>query len=329
VLRIVGAGGLLVSVSLALIQPWLNWRHVDPLRAAAHAAWDWGATAAPIGGGEDRPDGLVLDPAADAPTVAAAAMALLDEGRVDEVERLVLPRLSRLKPPLDRDRMDLIRARLLLARGGRSMESARILLLRLLPRGLAERDRMGEWLLQISLAKQDWSLAERDAQTVLKLNPRHLRANEVLGRALLKRSAPRLAAIHLRQTLGFATNAVLLTAFGEACLRDDQPEQAETVLREAIRQPDVAEDAYLLLARALAAQGRAEEVAACVSDTPESLRSPELLLLLAGILRADGRIQECRQVLDELNARRGRMTQPQLRELDTLARQAVSEDEPD
>ena len=324
-LRVVGAGGLVLTLALAVVQPVLNWELASPIRMHGYTVTD-GIGADTSGRELDQSDAFVISPEADAVALARSAMDLLDQGRVDEVVRIVLPRLARIKPALDRDRMDLLRARALLARGGRNLDSARILLLRLLPRRLPEQDRIGEWMLEVGLSKQDWSMVERDCQTILKVNPLHVRANEVLGRALLKRASLRMAVIHLSQTLTFVTNGPILTAMGEAYLGTDQEELAREALEAAIRQPDVSGDAYLLLAQVLVKQGQTEALIELVRDTPTAFRSPALYLVLAVQLQSSGQARACRQILDLMNTRREQMNVRQIRQLDELLRQTADAD---
>jgi hypothetical protein len=321
-LRAIGAGGLLLTLAVAVIQPGLNWDVVNPARLNEYTVNEGGGDE-PAGAGKARPTPVVVEASADAVTLAESAMLWLDQGRVGDVERIILPRLARMKPALNRDRMDLLRARILLARGGRNLDSARILLLRLLPRRLPEQTRIGEWMLEAGLAKQDWNILERDCMTILKLDPVHVRANEVLGQALLKRSSLRMAVIHLTQTLTFVTNGPILTAMGDAYLRTDQADLARTTLEAALRQPDVSGDAYLLLARVLVKQEHPDAVIDLIRNTPEAFRSAELDLLLATTLQTRGETQACRQILDQLNLRRGQLSVRQIRELDNLLRQTA------
>jgi hypothetical protein len=318
-LRVFGAGGFILAAAVAVIQPGLNWDVVNPVRMNEYTVRD-GSVTNPAGTGAARPEAFVFDASADAAAVAVSAMRLLDQGRAGEVERVILPHLARMRPALNRDRMDLLRARILLARGGRNLDSARILFLRLLPRGLPEQDRIGDWMLEAGIAKQDWNILERDCLTILKLNPLHVRANEVLGQALLKRSSLRMAVIHLSHTLTFVTNGPILTAMGEAYWRTDQADLARTTLEAALRQPDVSGDAYLLLARVLVKQEQPDAVIDLIRNTPEPLRSPDLDLLLATTLQARGQTQACRQVLELLNTRRDQLSVRQVRELDNLLR---------
>jgi tetratricopeptide (TPR) repeat protein len=275
------------------------------------------------GGGLDQSDAFVIDPEADAVALARSAMDLLDQGRVDEVEQIVLPWMARMKPALDRDRMDLLHARTLLARGNNNLDSARILLLHILPRHLPEQDRIGEWMLEVGLGKQDWSMVERDCQTILKVNPLHVRANELLGRALLKRAVTQKAIIHLSKTLTFVTNAPILTAMGEAYLRTDQADLARETLEAAIRQPDVSGDAYLLLAQVLVKQGQPDAVIELVRNTPTAFHSPEMDLVLAVQLQSSGQALACRRILDLAHTRRDQMNVRQIRQLDELLRQTA------
>jgi tetratricopeptide (TPR) repeat protein len=321
-LRMFGAGGFILAFGLAVIQPGLNWSIVNPVLLNEN----WvraGSVADSATTNAVRPEAFVIDASADAAAVADSAMFLLDQGRAGEVERIILPHLARLRPALNRDRMDLLRARILLARGDRNLDSARILLMRLLPRGLPEQDRIGDWMLDAGLAKQDWTILERDSLTILKRNPMHVRANEVLGRALLKRSSLRMAVIHLSQALTFITNGPILTAMGEAYLRTDQADQARTSLEAALQQPDVSGDAYHLLARVLVKQEQPEAVIELVRNAPEAFRSTELDLLAASILQARGQTQASRQILDLLNTRREQLTVLQIRDLDKLRRQTA------
>jgi hypothetical protein len=323
-LRMFGAGGFILAFGLAVIQPGLNWSIVNPVLLNEN----WvraGSVAESATTNAVRPEAFVIDASADAAAVADSAMFLLDQGHAGEVERIILPHLARLRPALNRDRMDLLRARILLARGGRNLDSARILLMRLLPRGLPEQDRIGDWMLDAGLAKQDWTILERDSLTILKRNPMHVRANEVLGRALLKRSSLRMAVIHLSQTLTFVTNGPILTAMGEAYLRTDQADQARTSLEAALQQPDVSGDAYLLLAHVLLKQEQPDALIERVSNTPAPFRSPELDLLLATTLQARGQTQASIQILNLLNTRRDQLTVRQIRDLDHLLRQTADD----
>ena len=324
-LRVTGAGGLLCVAALLAAQPWLNWNIVDPRGLHAQTVAEFGADSADA-------DALAyaVDPGADAAALAAAAMALLDEGRIDAVEQILLPRLSRMRPPLDRDRMELLRGRVLLARGGHGLESARIFFLRLLPRGLPEVDRIGDWLLEVGLQQQDWNTVERDCQTIRRLLPRHPRANEMLGRALVKRGAPRQAAIHLQLALNTQTNAALLTVLGEASLRINEPKQASATLEEAVRLPDATGEAHLLLARALLEQDESDAAERVLRETPAARVTPALVLFHANILHARGQPAACRRALAALDARRDQATALQRREwANLLAKTAgVEEKEP-
>jgi|694.fasta_scaffold39909_1 tetratricopeptide (TPR) repeat protein len=320
--RVYGACGLVLTVALAVIQPGLNWSAVNPLHTQEYTVKE-GSLTDPDKSGTVRPDAFIIDASADAAAMEVSAMRLLDQGRAGEVEQIILPHLARLRPALDRDRMGLLRARVLLARGGRNLDSARILFLHLLPRGLPEQDRIGDWMLEVGIAKQDWVMVERDSLTILKRNPLHVRANEWLGRALLKRSSLRMAVIHLSQTLTFVTNGPILTAMGEAYLRTDQADLARTALEAALLQPDVSGDAYHLLARVLVKQEQPEAVIELVRNAPEAFRSTELDLLLATTLQARGQTQASRQILDLLNMRREQLTVLQIRDLDKLRRQTA------
>jgi tetratricopeptide (TPR) repeat protein len=320
--RVYGACGLVLTVALAVIQPGLNWSAVNPLHTQEYTVME-GSLTDPDKSGTVRPDAFVIDASADAAAMEVSAMRLLDQGRAGEVEQIILPHLARLRPALDRDRMGLLRARVLLARGGRNLDSARILFLHLLPRGLPEQDRIGDWMLEVGIAKQDWVMVERDSLTILKRNPLHVRANEWLGRALLKRSSLRMAVIHLSQTLTFVTNGPILTAMGEAYLRTDQADLARTALEAALLQPDVSGDAYHLLARVLVKQEQPEAVIELVRNAPEAFRSTELDLLAASIFQARGQTQASRQILDLLNTRREQLTVLQIRDLDKLRRQTA------
>jgi tetratricopeptide (TPR) repeat protein len=322
ILRVVGVGGLVLTLALAVGQPILNWELTGPIRMHGDTVTD-GIGADTSGGGLDQSDAFVIDPEADAVALARSAMDLLDQGRVDEVEQIVLPWMARMKPALDRDRMDLLHARTLLARGNNNLDSARILLLHILPRHLPEQDRIGEWMLEVGLGKQDWSMVERDCQTILKVNPLHVRANELLGRALLKRGATQKAIIHLSKTLTFVTNAPILTAMGEAYLRTDQADLARETLEAAIRQPDVSGDAYLLLAQVLVKQGQPDAVIELVRDTPTAFHSPEMDLVLAVQLQSSGQALACRRILDLAHTRRDQMNVRQIRQLDELLRQTA------
>ncbi len=322
VLRLVGAGGLLLALALTLVQPWLNWSEVNPMRTRERALQEGDALLAAdaSGGSGQADDGVMFDLSVSAEALSVQAMRFLDEGHIDDVERVFLPHLVKAKPALDRDRIELIRGRILLARGGRNLDSARIIFLRLLPRSLLERDRIGDWLLEVGLLKQDWKMVERDCQTILKLSPHHVQANTVLGRALLKRAAPRLAVAQLQHTLTFVTNAPLLTVLGESYLRTGEAEQARSVLEEAISRPDVTGDAYLLLARTLVKQEQPDAVIHLFQNTPPQHQLPELHLLVATVLHARGQTQACREILEPLNASRTKLTLLQSRELDNLLR---------
>ncbi len=326
-LRVTGAGGLLCVAALLAAQPWLNWKIVDPRGLRTQTVAEFGADD----GGGGAAAAYAVDPGADAAALAAAAMALLDEGRIDAVEQRILPRLSKLRPPLDRDRMELLRGRVLLARGGRGLESARIFFLRLLPRGLPEADRIGDWLLEAGLRQQDWNTVERDCQTIRRLLPHHPRANEVLGRALVKRGAPRLAASHLQLVLNTQTNAALLTVFGEASLRAGEPEQSRGALEAAVRLPDASGDAHLLLARALLEKGQTEAALETLRETPAARRTPALVLFHANLLFDRGQPAACRRELEALDAWRDQVTVLQRREWETLRAKTagVETEEPD
>lgn len=317
--RFIGVGSFGCVAALILVQPWLNWDKIDPLCLPSQTLTEFNNGVPAVAGNAN----ILIDPDADAHMLAGWAMELLDQGRVDEVEQVILPYIVRMRPALSRDRMELLRARVLLARGGRGLESARIFLLRLLQLDLPEEEQIGNWLLEVGLQTRSWDVVERDCQTIRRRNPLHARANEVFGLALINRGAPRLAIGYLQQTLNTITNAALLTVLGEAHLRLDETDQARTALEAATRQPDVGSEAYLFLARTLLKQGEHKAAMQVIQETPPAHASPELLLLHATLLFEHDRLQECRTVLEVIGEQRERLTVAQMRQWDALLRQTA------
>lgn len=317
--RSVGVLGVVTTVVVLVWLPWQNWCHIDPqaLQAQTETEHD---QLGPLGKGE-------FEVPADADVVALLKLALemLDKGMLDELEQVVMPRLSRVRPPIERDKMELLRARILMARGGRSLESARIFFLRLLQRDLPEQADIARWLLETDLKSQDWNLVERDAQTIRKILPDDNFANEMLARAVIKRGAPRLAVGHLQQVLLSDTNAMLLTVLGEATLRIGDAESAMEPLKFAISLDDASGDTFLFLAMAYKKSGNIEKALATLDAVPAKLLTPELVLYHAEMLNSLGMTAACREKLGVLEGFSERLNIMQRRQRDALLMDTVSE----
>ena len=111
----------------------------------------------------------------------------------------------------------------------------------------------------VAMQQQDRAISEYES--VIRVNPTLPGVHEALSQCLMTTGhfKEALAALRVEQELSPAASARLLTRIGQVQMAMGENSDAATSLRSAVKDPQVPDQAYLLLARVLLQQGNAQE----------------------------------------------------------------------
>jgi tetratricopeptide (TPR) repeat protein len=222
---------------------------------------------------------------------------LLRQKNIDEVEQRVLPAMVRAMGKGDHVLIHLVRANLLRARHPVDFAAARASLLcaRKLRPDLAV---ICDDLLELDRALGDPATRERDAISVLRLDPGHAFANYLLAAVLLDRGELPRAEDLFRRSLATQPTAMAHNDLAETLRRRRQLAAAEQSARAALELNVRSYAAWDTLGCVLLDAGRPDEAAQAVE---RSLRlcatDPRIHISLARVRLAQGRTEDVREIL--------------------------------
>jgi tetratricopeptide (TPR) repeat protein len=207
---------------------------------------------------------LMEDPSVtkDKPALLALlGLIMVEQNELDQVEKVVLPRLLKLLKNNSTDiyYSQILQARLLQARGLPYYEQARACYLR----AMAYRpdvDSLAEFVLGLDAALGDAASAEMHAIRILRKKPANERANFIMGTLRLEKGFYEDAERYLvRSITGEKPSSASLNNYVEAAVRAGAFDKAEEAVRRLVKQDEGNHKSWLLFADVLARAGKVEE----------------------------------------------------------------------
>ncbi len=195
--------------------------------------------------------------------MALLGMIMIEQTELDQVERVILPRLNKIlqNGGADLYYSQILQARLMQARGLPFYEQARSCFLR----AMAYRpdvDCLAEFVLGLDAALSDAPSAELHAIQVLRKKPAHERANFVLGTFRLEKGLYADAEVYLGRSIqGAKVASASLNNYVEAAVRAGVLGRAETAARRLTQQDAQNHKSWALLAEVLVRAGNVDEAA--------------------------------------------------------------------
>ncbi len=245
---------------------------------------------------------------------------LLDQKRVSEVERTVLPRMRTAAGNTPNYFVFLTQGFLNQAKGIASFPAARVDLLNALRLQPGSRVILTE-LLRLDMALRDRAMMEQRARQLLRVERDDALANYVMGTLLLERDERADAIEHFRRSTRAAPSARGFNDLAEALRLDAQLAAAEAAVREALRLDPRHAYAYDTLACVLLDTERLEEARAASAEARRlDDASLPLMLTEARILARSGETVEVRDLLRRIGARSEQLSPQQRAEWERLNR---------
>jgi len=193
--------------------------------------------------------------------LALLGLIMVEQNELDQVEKVVLPRLLKLLKDNSTDvyYSQILQARLLQARGLPYYEQARTCYLR----AMAYRpdiDSLAEFVLGLDAALGDAANAEMHAIRILRKKLSNERANFILGTLRLEKGFYEDAERYLvRSIAGEKPSSASLNNYVEAAVRAGAFDKAEEAVRRLVKQDEANHKSWLLFADVLARAGKSEE----------------------------------------------------------------------
>jgi|GEM_PF-6116604 len=246
---------------------------------------------------------MMDDPAVtkDKPALLALlGMIMIEQKELDEVEKVILPRLNKLLQSGGSDLYyaQILQARMLQARGVPFYAQARACFLRAMAYR-PEVDCLAEFVLGLDAALSDASSAELHAIQVLRKKPNHERGNFILGTFRLEKGLYADAELYLGRSIqGTKTASPSLNNYVEAAVRAGSLDKAETVARRLTQQDSQNYKAWSLFADVLARAGKMEDAEKMLARA-KALNSddPKLAFVDARLAMARNQKQEALQAV--------------------------------
>lgn len=254
---------------------------------------------------EERPNRL-------APVLDRILIALQRE-EAEKADRLVETALG-MSRPTPEERLRLARLLFLMGRTEQARSSLRS------PRQSGAVGRQGlELELDMALRERDLEESQRIAGELLSIDPRHARANFVLGSIRLHQGRLTEAEAAYRASLRRETTPEVLNDLANLLLETRRPDEALETARRAVELKPGSPVALDTLAETLLELGRVDEaygtILKALAAAPEV---PVFQLTLARIHRAADRVERAREVAEGVFARQDELSPDNRRELRDL-----------
>jgi tetratricopeptide (TPR) repeat protein len=249
---------------------------------------------------------IMDDPAVtkDKPALMALlGMIMIEQKELDQVEKVILPRLNKLLQSSGTDLYyaQILQARLLQAKGVPFYAQARACFLRAMAYR-PEVDCLAEFVLALDAALSDAPSAELHAIQVLRKKPNHERGNFILGTFRLEKGLYADAELYLGRSIqGAKTASPSLNNYVEAAVRAGLFYKAEVVARRLTQQDSQNYKAWLLFADVLARAGKIEDATKMLARA-KALKAddPKLAFVDARLAMARNQRQEALQAVEIL-----------------------------
>jgi len=246
----------------------------------------------------------------------------IQQNELEEVERVILPRMENLAGTIDNYFIQISRAQIALAKDKmqakiKSKENdrtfRRIAREAFIRASLLRPDIAGvkDMILQLDIEMNDQSAAELHARQVLRTNRKHALANYVMGSLRLQEGEYGEAEDFLRRSVESNPSSAALNDLAEVLRRIKKLDDAERFARESIKKnPDLYVAWETLAAILLEAGKNLEEAESSVNKALTLYKDdPRVKITLARIQHRRGSIEKARETLSQVKAEQSKLAE--------------------
>lgn len=256
---------------------------------------------------------------------AMLAMVQLQQEEIDDVEKVLLPKMENVAGTVDNYFIQITRAQVAMKKGKNFQRAAREGFIRA---SMLRPDIPGvkDMILQLDIAMNDQDGAELHARQVLRVNRRHALANYVMGSLRLQEGSYGEAEDFLRRSVETAPSAAALNDLAEVLRRIRKYDDAEKFSRMAVeKSPELYVAWETLGATLLDLNKNLDEAERAVKKAMELYGDDlRIRITLARILLKKGEIERAREIIRQIKNRQGELTKFDQGELAKLAEEASS-----
>ncbi len=256
---------------------------------------------------------------------AMLAMVQLQQNEMDDIDRVILPKMENIAGTVDNYFIQITRAQVAMKKGKNFQRAAREGFIRA---SMLRPDIPGvkDMILQLDIAMNDQENAELHARQVLRTNRKHPLANYVMGSLRLQEGSYGEAEDFLRRSVENNPSAAALNDLAEVLRRIRKFEEAEKFARAAVKlSPELYVAWETLGAVLLDANKDLDEAERAVRKAMELYTDDlRIRITLARILLKKGDVERAREAIRLLKSRASELTKFDQGELSRLADEASS-----
>jgi tetratricopeptide (TPR) repeat protein len=253
---------------------------------------------------------------------AMLALLQIQQNELDEVERVILPRMENLAGTIDNYFIQISRAQIALAKDKKLAKDKtkendrtfrRVAREAFIRASLLRPDITGvkDMILQLDIEMNDQSAAELHARQVLRTNRKHALANYVMGSLRLQEGEYGEAEDFLRRSVDANPSSAALNDLAEVLRRIKKLDDAERFAREAIKKNPDLYVAWETLGAILLESGKnLDEAESAVTKALTLYKDdPRIKITLARIQHKRGSIEKARETLSQVKAEQSKLTE--------------------
>jgi tetratricopeptide (TPR) repeat protein len=254
---------------------------------------------------------------------AMLAMVQLQLNEVEDVEKVLLPKMESVAGTIDDYFVQITRAQVAMKKGKSFQRAAREAFIRasmLRPEVPGVKD----MILHLDIAMNDKDGAELHARQVLRVDRKNALANYVMGSLRLQEGAYGEAEDFLRRSVDVEPSAAGLNDLAEALRRTRKLDEAEKFARLAIQKAPDLYVAWETLGSVLMDQNKnLSEAESVVKKATEMFKDdPRIRITLARIYLKQGDIERARETIRQLKGKQNELSKFDQAELAKLAEEA-------
>jgi tetratricopeptide (TPR) repeat protein len=251
---------------------------------------------------------------------AMLALLQIQQNELDEVERVILPKMEKLAGTIDNYFIQISRAQIAMAKDKQLLASKtkendrtfrRVAREAFIRASLLRPDIPGvkDMILQLDIEMNDQSAAELHARQVLRTNRKHALANYVMGSLRLQEGEYGEAEDFLRRSVEANPSSAALNDLAEVLRRIKKLADAERFARDAIKKnPDLYVAWETLGAILLEAGKNLDEAESAVNKALSLYKDdPRIKITLARIQHRRGNIEKARETLSQVKAEQSKL----------------------
>jgi tetratricopeptide (TPR) repeat protein len=228
---------------------------------------------------------------------ALLAMVQLQQGDIDDVEKVVLSKMENVAGTADHYFVQITRAQVAMKKGKESYRVAREAFIRA---SMLRPDIPGvkDMILTLDIALNDEERAELHARQVLRTNRNHALANYVMGSLRLGDGKYGEAEDYLRRSVGVSATSAALNDLAEVLRRNRKLEEAETFARQAVQKNAELYVAWETLGSILMERGSLDEAEKAIDKSLALYGDdPRVKLTMARLQVRKGNLMRAREIL--------------------------------